>query len=158
MMQLHSPAFEDGGEIPPRHTADGEDVSIPLQWLGVPPGTAELALVMDDPDAPGDRPWVHWVVYHIPAGIDHLPEEIHHEECLAYPPGVTQGCTSFGPDCIGYHGPQPPPGDGPHRYRLRLLALDRQLTLPPRADRAALEAAMEGHVLAHAELVGTYAR
>src|SRR5690606_33352113 len=110
-------AFDDGGEIPIRHTADGENASIPLSWLGAPPGTAELALVMDDPDAPGRHPWVHWIVYHIPPRLDELPAGVQRAQSLPGRAGVMQGRNSWGRNNVGYRGPAPPEGDGPHRYR-----------------------------------------
>lgn len=157
-LQLHSPAFENGDRLPVRHTADGEDLSPPLAWTGAPAATAELTLVMEDPDAPGDEPWVHWVLYHIPAGTRELPEHLHRVKTLAHPAGATQGRNSWSKNNLGYRGPAPPTGDGPHRYRFRLYALNEQLQLPPGVDRTALLEHMRGHVLAEAELTGLYER
>jgi Raf kinase inhibitor-like YbhB/YbcL family protein len=144
-MELKSPAFEHGGKVPSRHTCDGEDLSPALEIGGVPPGTAALALVMDDPDAPGGT-FDHWLVWNIPPGTTEVPEG-------AEPQGV-QGRTGFGKQ--GYGGPCPP--GGTHRYRFKLYALDRQLDLKAGARKGQLEAAMKGHVLAETLLQGTYAR
>jgi len=156
MMQLHSHAFEHGGTIPTRYTADGENVSVPLSWTGAPPGTAEFALVMDDPDTTTSEPFVHWVLYHIPGGMEALPEDIRHCEMLGYPAGVTQGVNSFGSQCVGYGGPTPAAEKGPHRYTLHLYALCEPLGLPAGVDRRTLDEAMRGRVLQEAQLHGVY--
>lgn len=145
-LTLTSPAFEDGQPIPPRFTADGADVSPPLEVSGIPEGTASLALIMDDPDAPMGT-WVHWVVWNIPSGTRRIEEG-------RLPAGAVQGRNSWGRNAYG--GPAPP--SGTHRYFFKLYALDCELDLSPGADKAALLAAMEGHVLAQAELMGTYSR
>lgn len=151
-MELTSPAFEEGGAIPVRHTCDGEDLSPALAWRGVPEGTASLALVVDDPDAPAGT-WVHWVVYGIPAGAEGLPEGVAPAE--TGPAGSRQGRNDF--QRLGYGGPCPPP-NGAHRYRFRLYALDADIDLSPGATKAQLLAAIEGRVLAEARLTGTYRR
>jgi Raf kinase inhibitor-like YbhB/YbcL family protein len=152
---LTSPSFAEGETIPRRHTAGGRNLSPALHWSGEPQGTASYVLIFDDPDA-GAVPWLHWLLYDIPAGVHHLPEGLEpapelangarHGRCW----GVSQHSRS------GYQGPQPPPGP-PHRYRLRLLALDRRLGLPAGAGLAMVEEAMAGHVLAEASLSGTLA-
>ena len=129
-MKLTSKAFEDGTTIPVQHTGDGADVSPPLQWGGAPPGTMGFALICDDPDAPMGT-WVHWVIYGLPAAARELPEKVAQEES--------------------------PPGK-PHRYFFKLYALDAELPLKPRATKPELLRAMEGHILAQAQLVGTYRR
>jgi hypothetical protein len=146
---LASPAFSDGSAIPGRFTCDGPNVSPTLTWEGVPEGTAALALIVDDPDAPG-RTFVHWVAFDIdgaPAGG--LAEGV--SGASAAPP---EGRNDFGR--IGYGGPCPP--SGTHHYRFQLYALDRRLALggTPTADQ--LRAAMAGHILAETVLVGTYQR
>ncbi len=156
-MQLTSPAFDEGGRVPVRYTADGIDHSLPLGWTGAPGDTVEFALIMDDPDAPTAEPWVHWVVYHVPADTVQLPEGLR-RPTGAPQSGITQGRNSWSEDNLGYHGPAPPPGHGVHRYQVRLYALDARLDLGPGADKNALLDAMQGHVLAEAELVGTYER
>ncbi len=144
-MELKSPAFEHGGKIPSRHTCDGADVSPTLRISGVPEGVAALALVMDDPDAPGGT-FDHWLVWNIPPDTAEVPEGTE-------PQGV-QGRTGFGQ--LGYGGPCPP--NGTHRYRFKLYALDEALDLRAGSSKAKLEAAMEGHVVGEALLEGTYAR
>jgi len=144
-MDLRSPAFENGGRIPPRYTCDDADVSPPLQIADLPAGTATLALVMDDPDAPMGT-FDHWIVWNIPPDTVEVPEG---EE-----PNGMQGMTDFGR--LGYGGPCPP--GGTHRYRFKLYALDEGLNLREGTRKEGLERAMEDHVLAEAVLEGTYSR
>ena len=155
-IRIRSGAFEAGKAIPAKHTGEGQDVSPPLSWTGVPAGTKELALIVDDPDAPRDEPWVHWVIYGIPADADALPEGVAKTGEPAGPPGAAQGKNSWGK--VGYGGPMPPKGHGVHHYRFRLYALDAALGLPPGAEKGAVLAAAKGHILAEGELVGTYER
>ena len=152
---ITSKAFAEGQSIPTKYTADGQDVSPPLAWSDVPPGTKELALIVDDPDAPSPQPWVHWVIYKIPADATELAEGIPAEAELAAPTGALQGKNSW--DKIGYGGPAPPPG-GAHRYYFKLYALDAELDLKSGADKDALLAAMKPHILAEGQLMGTYKR
>jgi Raf kinase inhibitor-like YbhB/YbcL family protein len=148
-VRLTSSAYDDGGTIPARHTCDGENVSPPLALRDLPPGTASLVILMDDPDAPAGL-WVHWLAYDLEP-VTELPEG-------ASGPGVTgpgvAGLNTWGQ--TGYRGPCPPRGT--HRYVLHAWALDATLGLAPGADRAAVEAAMAGHVLGQAELMGRYER
>ena len=157
-MRLTSSAFQDGHSIPVRHTADGADLSPPLAWTEVPADTVELALVVDDPDAPRAEPWVHWLLYRIPASCSSVEEGLPRTESPDGPDGFRQGRNSFASDNIGYRGPAPPRGHGTHHYHFRLHALDRSLAIPPGVDRTRLEAALDGHVLATAQLTGTYER
>ncbi len=154
-LEIRSPAFANGGEIPQRYTCDGADVSPPLEWSGVPEGTRSLALIVDDPDAPDpDNPrmtWVHWVLYNLPPDSTGLPEGVDES---ALPPGTRQGLNDW--KRTGYGGPCPPIGR--HRYFHKLYALDTVLPDLGTPTKDALERAMSGHVIAHAELVGTYAR
>src|SRR5687768_3372233 len=114
-MRIESPAFALGQRIPVLHTGDGQDVSPALTWAGLPAGTRELALVVDDPDAPTPEPWVHWVVYQIPADAAGLPEGVPPGDAgIAAPAGAAQGRNTFGR--IGYGGPAPPRGHGTHHY------------------------------------------
>ena len=149
---LHSSAFAPGAEIPRRHTCEGEDVSPPLAWSDPPPGTQSFALIVDDPDAPDPkapkRTWVHWVVYDLPADARSLVEGAG----PSLPSGARAGKNDFGRAEWG--GPCPPIGR--HRYFHKLYALDTRLGDLGAATKAALERAMEGHVLGRAELVGTY--
>ena len=145
-IQITSTAFEDGGTIPVRYTCDGEDLSPPLVWTGLPAGTQSLALVVDDPDAPVGT-WVHWVLFDLPAGTSSLPENVS---------GLgTDGLNSW--RRLGYDGPCPPPGS-PHRYFFKLYALDSDLGLKEGAAKADIEKAMQGHILAQGQLVGRYNR
>lgn len=156
-MRLTSPSLADGDRIPTRHSGDGDDLSPPLSWADPPEGTAEFVLIVDDPDAPRPTPWVHWLLYDIPADVRELEAGIPRSKRLDEP-HAAQGRNSWEEDNIGYRGPAPPRGHGPHRYRFTLYALDEDLDLEPGADRAALENAMEGHVLEEARLTATYER
>jgi len=150
---LESPAFRHGGEIPMRHTCEGEDVSPPLVWRDVPPGTRSFALIVDDPDAPDPSAplmmWVHWVLYDIPAGVNELAEDADRR---GLPPGTRRGLNDW--ESPAWGGPCPPIGR--HRYVFRLYALDAQLGDLGTPTRAQLEQAMQGHVLGEAVLMGTY--
>lgn len=151
-MQLRSSALTPGHPIPVRYSGDGEDLSPPLTWGQVPEGTRELLLICDDPDAPTPQPWVHWVLYGIPADTRSLSEGVSH---TAEIPGV-EGQNSW--KTKGYRGPAPPRGHGIHHYHFRLYALNAALQLRPGLDQAAVLHAAQGHILAEAELVGTYER
>ncbi|HET9985205.1 MAG TPA: YbhB/YbcL family Raf kinase inhibitor-like protein [Longimicrobiales bacterium] len=152
-LRIRSPAFEDRGDIPARYTCEGEDVSAPLEWSGVPDGTASLALIVDDPDAPDprapQRTWVHWVVFDIAPTVRAVPEG-----------AGSGGAARVGRDGLndwgrpGWGGPCPPVGR--HRYFFKLYALDTTLDDLERPTKAELEQAMAGHVLEQAELVGMY--
>lgn len=148
-MKLTSPAFDPHGEIPSRHTGDGEDVSPPLVWDGAPDGTASYAVICHDPDAPlvksGSYGFVHWVLYGLPAGVTRLEEGTDL--------GV-MGYNDFGRN--GYGGPKPPAGHGVHHYYFWVLALDRELSLEPGFELASFLQKAEPHVLGMNRLVGTY--
>lgn len=152
---LTSPAFAHNGEIPPVHTCDGRDTSPALAWTGVPPNTKSLALIVDDPDAPDPKApkmtWVHWVLYNLPPSATGLVEGVAARDL---PPGTREGVNDW--KRTGYGGPCPPIGR--HRYYHKLYALD--FTLPDLGTpaKARLEEAMRGHLIASAELVGTYQR
>lgn len=150
--QIQSPVFEAQEMIPVKYTCDGENVSPPLLWLEPPTGTQSYALISDDPDAPMGT-WVHWVVYNLPAESTGLDEGIPKTERL--PNGALQGMTDF--RRVGYGGPCPPSGS-PHRYFFKLYAVDTVFNLPPRVTKTDLLVAMNGHILAQAELVGLYER
>ena len=155
---LTSPAFLDRKTIPKRHTGDGEDLSPPLEWKAIPKGTRELVLIIDDPDAPSEDPWVHWLLYNLPlaSATDGLPEGIPQTPTLPTLAGATQGLNSW--KTTGYRGPAPPRGHGRHHYHIKLYALDQPLDLPPGIDKHTLMNEMSGHILGHCELVGTYER
>ena len=153
---VRSIAFAEGEPIPRRHTGDGEDLSPPLTWEGLPAATRELAMIVNDPDAPTSEPWVHWVIYKLPTTRGGLVEGVPPMVRPTSPPGSIQGRNSWG--SLGYQGPAPPKGHGRHRYFFRLYALDRTLELPEGLDKAGLLKAIRGHILAEAELMGTYQR
>ena len=150
-MQINSGAFRNGQSIPGKYTCDGADISPDLKWEQLPDEAISLALICDDPDAPAGT-WVHWVYYNLPVTMGSLPENV---EPLETPEsGGLQGRNDFGR--IGYGGPCPP--GGTHRYFFKLYALDTMLDLAAGATKKALLAAMEGHIVGQAELVGTYRR
>lgn len=148
-LTLGSSAFEDGAPIPPRFDHDSGDVSPPLSWDGVPDRAVELVLLVDDPDAPIDGSFVHWVL----SGLDPSRSSLAEAET---PAEGRPGVNGFGHP--GYLGPAPPPGDGPHRYVFRLLAIDQAINSHALPSYHDIEAATTGHVLAEARLVGTYQR
>ncbi len=151
MLTLSSTVFSQNGEIPSKYTCEGDDLSPPLTWSGVPPVANSLALIVSDPDAPDPAAprmtWVHWVLYNIPPGTSALAEAVK-----SLPPGTLEGLNDW--KRTGYGGPCPPIGR--HRYFHKLYALDTVLSDLGRPTRAKLEAAMKGHVLAQTELIGTY--
>lgn len=151
-LTLTSPAFSNNGSIPRKHTCEGPDDSPHLDWSGAPSATKTFALIVDDPDAPDPKApkmvYVHWVVYNIPAEVTRLPENAHKN----LPSGARHGSNDWKRATWG--GPCPPIGR--HRYFFKLYALDtdlRSLTNPTKAD---IEKAMQGHILASAQLMGTY--
>jgi Raf kinase inhibitor-like YbhB/YbcL family protein len=161
---LSSPSFRNNQPMPARHSCEGEDASPALKWEGAPAMTKSFALICDDPNAPGGS-WVHWVIYSISAVDGKLPERADKVDTVrwqgeetsgAYVAVAKQGVNDFGK--VGYGGPCPPRGHGVHRYHFRLYALDAELNLAPRVTRKQLESAMKGHILAQAELIGTYQR
>jgi Raf kinase inhibitor-like YbhB/YbcL family protein len=141
------------GEIPPVHSEYAEGVSPALAWNNVE-GAKSYALVMEDPDAHSVKPFVHWVAWNIPGNTTALPEGLQEQPQLTDPDGILQGRTSRG--SVGYFGPRPPVGDPPHHYHFQVFALDTTLDVPAGAERDKLIAAMQGHVIAAGELVGTY--
>jgi Raf kinase inhibitor-like YbhB/YbcL family protein len=151
-IQLKSPAFTEGQPVPRKHTCEGPDVSPPLAWTGVPEGAKSLVLICDDPDAPMGT-WVHWVLFNLPADTTGLPEDVPKKPTLDN--GARQGTTDF--KRPGYGGPCPPPGK-PHRYFFKLYALDSRLDLGEGVRKKDVEKAMQGHILAQGQLMGTYKR
>lgn len=155
-MKLASPAFEENATIPQRFTCDGEDVSPQLNVTDTPSEAETLALIVDDPDAPREEPWVHWLIWDLPAAADQISE--------GYPPSgdgkafdqAAQGTNDFGN--VEYGGPCPPPDHGEHRYRFTVFALDTTLGLETGANRTQLEDAMDGHVIEQDRYVGVYER
>ena len=152
-LSLTSEAFTAGGEIPPQYTCQGDDSSPPLRWTGVPDQARSLVLIVDDPDAPDPAAprmtWVHWVLYNLPATAGGLPAGVTRAEL---PAGSEEGVNDW--QRPGYGGPCPPVGR--HRYFHKLYALDTRLEGLSRPTKAAVEAAMQGHVIAQTELVGHY--
>ena len=150
-LTLTSPDFTAGGAIPRRFTCEGDDVSPALAWSGVPAAAKSIVLIVDDPDAPDPKApkmtWVHWVLYDMPPQATGLPEGGR-----PLPSGTREGLNDWGRH--GYGGPCPPVGR--HRYFFKLYALDKVLPALARPTKAVVEQAMRGHVLAQAELVGTY--
>ncbi len=156
-MTITSSAFQQNDSIPRAYTCDGgppsheatdgqSNMNPPLEISGVPAGAKSLALIVDDPDAPGGT-WVHWLIWNINPKTKEIAGH-------SVPQGATEGTTSFGKP--GYGGPRPPRGT--HHYFFKLYALDTALNLPPGTDKTALESAIKGHILEHAELVGLYCR
>ncbi len=145
-------AFPSGGKIPREYSCEGADVSPALRWNDAPARTQAFALILDDPDAPGGT-WTHWVMWNIPRKSEGVPEGV--AQTAEFRDGTRQGKNDF--KRIGYGGPCPPPGKA-HRYFFRLYALDTSLKVKAGAERAELERAMRGHVLAEAEWMGRYAR
>ena len=150
-IELTSTAFSEGEMIPGRYSCDGEDVSPPLAWSGVPEAAQSLALICDDPDAPVGT-WDHWVLFNISASASSLPEALPAEPTLES--GAVNGSNSWGR--LGYGGPCPP--GGTHRYFFYLYALDTQLSLESGATKPQLLQAMEGHILTEGQLMGRYQR
>lgn len=150
-MKLWSTSFDEGAAIPIQYTCDASDFSPALEWADAPEGTKGYALVCDDPDAPAGT-WTHWVVYGIPGVAFMLAAKM--PRMAEHPSGLKQGLNSWGR--LGYNGPCPP--GGTHRYIFTLYALDTDLDLAPEAEREELERAIEGHVLATAQTMGTYTR
>jgi Raf kinase inhibitor-like YbhB/YbcL family protein len=145
-MEITSSAFREGEKLPRRYTCDGENLSPPLSWSGLPEGVQSLVLICHDPDAPrGD--FTHWILFDLPADLTTLPEDAQGKG--------TPGQNDF--RRLGYGGPCPPPGPA-HRYVFRLYALNRRLGLRQGAGKAEVEKSMQGSVLDHAQLVGRYAR
>ncbi len=151
-LTISSPSFPNGGSIPKNFTCDGSDVSPQLSWSDPPEQTKSLALLVDDPDAPVGN-WNHWTMWNLPATSRGLPEGLSKNARLQ--DGTEQGRNDFRK--LGYNGPCPPPGK-PHRYYVKLFALDTRLELKADSSKKELETAMNGHILAHAELMGTYRR
>jgi hypothetical protein len=150
---LKSNSIRNGERIPDKFTGVGADVSPELSWDAAPAGTLELVLIMDDPDAPVGL-WTHWILYGMSPERVSLPENVE-KKTEVKRLGVLQGMNTW--PRAGYWGPMPPPGK-PHRYFFKLYALDKKTGLPAGADRKQIDAAVKGHVIAEAQLMGTYSR
>lgn len=154
-LTITSSSIRHNADIPVRYTCDGDDISPPLSWTGVPAGAKSLVLIVDDPDAPDPKApkmtWVHWVLYNIPPGTTSLSEDVSSKDL---PKGTLEGVNDW--KRTGYGGPCPPVGR--HRYFHKLYALDTVLPDLGRPTKAKLEKAMHGHILAQTELIGGYQR
>jgi Raf kinase inhibitor-like YbhB/YbcL family protein len=150
-LTISSSAFTHGASIPSIYSCKGKNISPPLVWGDPPTGTQSFELIMDDPDAPAGT-WVHWIIFNIPASARGLSEAVPTDAALA--DGSQQGRTSA--RSSGYHGPCPP--SGTHRYFFKLYALDAMLNLSNAADKNQLLQAMQGHILAQGELMGTFSK
>jgi hypothetical protein len=155
MINVRSDGFEPNMAIPAEYTQDGQNISPPISWAGVPAQSRELVLVVEDPDAPMINPVIHWMVYKIPAGTTALPPGVPRGTVMSAPAGARQAKNYE--KIEGYSGPKPPVGHGVHHYHFQLFALDETLSLndPTKDD---LLKAMQGHVLAQGEMIGTYER
>ena len=157
-LTVTSPTIKAGQTIPTDHTGDGKNISPAINWSGAPPTTKEFALIMDDPDAPTPQPFVHWVIYKIPATAKGLPENIPIDAATAMPKeveGALQGVSGFRRPI--YRGPAPPAGK-PHNYHFTVYALDTALDVKPGLTKAELLEAMKGHIVGQGELVAVYER
>ncbi len=150
-ISVASSAFKEGEMIPGKYTCDGDDISPPIDWSGIPKEAKSVAMISDDPDAPRGT-WVHWVIYNIPPHAKGLPENIPSKESLE--DGALQGINDS--HQAGYGGPCPP--SGVHRYYFKVYALDTKLSLKPGVTKKALEDAMKGHILSEGQLMGRYKR
>lgn len=153
-LTVSSPAFESSAAIPAPHSHYGERFSPALSWSGAPDDTRSFVILVEDPDAKDPTPFVHWVLYNVPAETTQLPESVPAIQRLINPEGALQGRNSRGQ--VGYFGPRPPRGDQPHHYHFQVFALDTTLSLAPGVSRESLLDAMRGHVIARGELVGTF--
>jgi len=163
IIEIASSSFVIGQRLPIEYTEDGANVSPPLAWSRLPEGTRSIAVVAEDSDAPGERPWVHWVLYDVlpfvpelGVSLTALPEDISRAGSPRELPGAKQGRNDFG--TVGYRGPAPPRGHGTHHYHFRLYAMDSTLDLPEGATKADLIRALQGKVLGTGEIVATYSR
>ena len=151
-ISVFSDVFENDDNLSSDYTCDGRNISPDVHWEGIPDGAKSIALIMDDPDAPG-RPFVHWVLYNIPANSTGFSTGVKKNKSLE--DGSIQGKNDFGR--IGYDGPCPPPGK-PHRYFFKVYALDTKQNLTSGMTKKQLEEAMSGHILAQGEIIGIYGR
>lgn len=152
--KVTSPAFEDGGAIPPRFAAEQDNVSPPLSWWGAPKAAPYFAILVEDPDAPGEAPFLHWSLVNLPWTNAGLAQGL--SSSAEVPKAAVEGSNSAGSE--GWYGMKPPREDPPHRYHFQIFALDEKLDLEPGASREEVLEAIDGHVIAAGELVGTYDR
>jgi Raf kinase inhibitor-like YbhB/YbcL family protein len=158
-IEVTSTAFQQGHAIPKKYTGEGADVSPSLAWTGISEGAKELVLICDDPDAPTEEPWVHWVIYKIPADTKGLPEGVPRKLRLKEPQGAIQGHNSWpAADAVGYRGPMPPPGHGVHHYYFKLYAIKAHMVVEPGMNKKAILEEIHDHILDQGTLMGTYQR
>ncbi len=150
-IKITSPVFKEGEPIPVRYSCNDVNVSPPLEWEDLPEDTESIALILDDPDAPGGT-FNHWIIFDLPANTKSLPEHVMGRELMD--DGSKHGFNDFG--LVGYGGPCPPKGT--HRYFFKIYALDSKMDLPPLVRKDELLSAMEGHVLDQGELMGVFTR
>jgi Raf kinase inhibitor-like YbhB/YbcL family protein len=153
VLELRSDDFTAEGPISQRQAGAGGNISPALGWTAAP-GAGAYAIIVEDPDAPRERPFVHWLIWNIPRAATSLPGGVPAEAHPAGPDGPVQGRNDMG--AWGWFGPQPPPGHGVHHYHFQIFALDGPLTIAPESDLRTLLQAMQGRVIADGELVGTY--
>ncbi len=154
-LSVRSPAFKPGARWPRQFTADGKDISPPVQWIHVPPHVKSFAVIVEDTDAPGPQAFIHWVIWDIPATARGLPAGVKTVLCPKSPQGSRQGKNNFGN--IGYGGPAPPPGKL-HHYHILVYALNNMPHVPAGATAKRLILAMDGHLVAWGHMVGLYGR
>jgi Raf kinase inhibitor-like YbhB/YbcL family protein len=154
-LQINTDAFDEGGTIPESFTCDGVDESPPLTFEGVPDDAETLALIVDDPSA-GEEPFVHWLLWNVPADRNEIPQGIPQTETVEELDGASQGTNDF--DEIGYRGPCPPEGDDPHTYRFRAYALEAALNVEPGAEVDTFMDAIEENSTADAQTSASYGR
>ncbi|HTX60900.1 MAG TPA: YbhB/YbcL family Raf kinase inhibitor-like protein [Methanobacterium sp.] len=150
-IKITSPVFNEGEPIPARYSCNNVNVSPPLEFKDIPENTVSIAVILEDPDAPGGL-FTHWIIFNLPADTNGLSEHIMPRELMD--DGSKHGMNSFG--LVGYGGPCPP--SGTHRYFFRVYALDVKLDLPPLVEREELLRAFEGHILDQGELMGVFTR
>jgi Raf kinase inhibitor-like YbhB/YbcL family protein len=157
VITVKTTSFPAGELIPDQYSAYGNGISPQLSWTGVPPGTVTLFVAVEDPDAPGNAPFVHWLVANVPPKMTEVPEANGNDVAR---PALFQGGVlgRNGQGGLGYFGPKPPAGDSPHHYHFEVFALDKSLDLPEGFDRTDAVRAMEGHVIGKGRVVGTYRR
>jgi len=154
--KVECPSFKNHELIPTDYTQEGRNISPPLNWTNVPLGTEEFALICEDPDAPGEKSFVHWIIYNLSPSVTFLPEGILPKPRLELPIRADQGVNSSGE--IGWTGPLPSIGGGLHRYVFKLYALNQELGLPPGATAEEFRRALQAHIIDAAQLIGTYER
>lgn len=155
-LRLSSPSILEGDPIPSRHSAEGGNVSPELSWSGLPEDTASIAVTCEDPRGPSGEPFTLWILFNVPPEFEGIPEGLSKVPDPPEVPGAEQGINDCG--TFGYDGPAPPVGHPAHRYKFRVYALDAILNLSPQATRSHFREAIQGHVLAQGEIIGTFSR